>query len=327
MATLPKPNKPLKILTIDGGGLEVGSKLVILQKLLDAIARSNGVPDSKPRPCDVFDVIAGVGSGGWLALLLGRFQMDTLAAMIEWYNLICCIVPRSKAEKLRMLLLQHGYYHTERLVEQIDELTEVYQTDKHMFFTPPEGSRCKHVFVSALKTDSKDRQLKYNLFRTYDCPKGANVLEASQNPHEYKISHAFQATAAAKYFTPPWKEPTAERVMSKCLDIEFPSPHNITEIALNEMWGLYGKDVEISVVVNIGPGSIVRYVYPEHTPLYYRLVSASERSAPGTSRKYTSPLKASLDYTKEYVRTRSVQVAMEEVGQRIDLGTSELEMI
>lgn len=342
MATLPKPNKPLKILTIDGGTLEVGSKLIFLQRLLDASARNNGVPDSKPRPCDVFDVIAGIGSGGWLALLLGRFQMDTLAAMTEWYNLICCIVPRSKAEELRMLLLQHSYYHTERLVEQIDELTEVYQTDKHMFFTPPEGSRCKHVFVSALKTDSKDRQLKYNLFRTYDCPKGANVLEASQNPHEYKISHAFQATAAAKYFTPPWKEPTAKRGISKCLDIEFPSPHNITEIALNEMWGLYGKDVEIFIVVNIGVGEKLRRdkskiesdireklrnVYPEHTPPYYRLFSAPDRSAPGTSRKYTSPLKASLDYTKEYVRTRSVQIAMEEVGQRIDLGTSELEMI
>ena len=254
MAKLPKPAKPLKILTIDGGGLQGISTLLILHKLLNAIARNNGCPDSKPRPCDVFDVIAGIGPGGWLALLLGRFQMDVSAALAEWYNLIDCIAPRSKAEELRMRLMQHSYFDTDRLVEQIDQLTEFYETDKHMFFTPPNGTRCKYVFVSALKTDSKDTHLGYNLFRTYDCPEGSKVLDGPSDPRKYKISHAFGVTGAAKYFTPPWKETSAKNGKSKFLDIQFPSPHNITELALDEMWGIYGTDVEISVVVNIGPG-------------------------------------------------------------------------
>lgn len=253
MAQLPKPTKPLKILTIDGGGLQGISTLLILDKLLNAIAQNNGVSDRKPRPCDVFDVIAGIGPGGWLALLLGRFQMDVSAALAEWYNLIDCIAPRSKAEELRMRLVQHKYFDTDRLVEQIDQLTEFYETDKHMYFTPPNETCCKHVFVSALKTDSKDTHLGYNLFRTYDCPKGLNVLDGPPDPRKYKISHAFGVTGAAKYFTPPWKETSAKKKF-KFLDIQFPSPHNITELALNEMWGLYGTDVEISVVVNIGPG-------------------------------------------------------------------------
>ena len=255
MAKLPRPTKPLKILTIDGGGLQGISTLLILDKLLGAIARNNGVPDSKPRPCDVFDVISGIGPGGWLALLLGRFQMDVSAALAEWYNLIDCIAPQSKAEELRMRLIQHSYFDTDRLVEQIDQLTEFYETDKHMFFTPPSGTRCKHVFVSALKTDSKGAHLGYNLFRTYDCPKGAKVLDGPSDPRKYKISHAFGVTGAAKYFTPPWKETSAKKVKSKFLDVLFPSPHNITELALDEMWGLYGTDVEISVIVNIGPGT------------------------------------------------------------------------
>ena len=191
MANLPKPNKPLNILTIDGGRLEASSALTILSKLLDMIARYNGVSDSKPRPCDVFDVIAGVGSGGWLALFLGRFQMDVEAALTEWYDLIDYIEPRSKVEEFRMRALQHSHFDTDCLVEQIDERTEFYQMDKHMFFTPPEGTRCKHVFVSALKTDSKDSQLEYNLFRTYDCPKGSNVLEGPQNPHDCRILTLF----------------------------------------------------------------------------------------------------------------------------------------
>jgi hypothetical protein len=37
-------------------------------------------------------------------------------------------------------------------------------------------------------------------------------------------------------------------------DTKFPKPHNITELALDEMWGIYGTDVPLSVVVNIGPG-------------------------------------------------------------------------
>ena len=254
MPSLPKPSKPLKILTIDGGGLQGIASLLILDKLLTLIARNNGVDDRKPRACDVFDVIAGIGPGGWLALLLGRFQMDVSAALAEWYNLIDCITPTSKAEKLRMRLIRHSRFDPDRLVEQIDEITDFFETDKHMFFTPPSGSRCKHVFVSALKTDSKDSHLAYNLFRTYDCPKGSNVLDGPPDPHTLKISHAFAATGAARYFTPPWKETSAKKGISKYLDYQFPSPHNITELALNEMWGLYGKDVEISVVVNIGPG-------------------------------------------------------------------------
>ena len=254
MAKLPKPSEPLRILTIDGGGLQGISTLLILDKLLSAIARNNGVQDSKPRPCDVFDVIAGTGAGGWLALLLGRFQIDVSAALAEWYNLIDCIAPRSKAEELRMRLMQHCYFDTDRLVEQIDQLTEFYETDKHMFLTPPTVTRCKHVFVSALKTDSKGTHLGYDLFRTYDCPEDSKVLAGPSDPRKYKISHAFAATGAAKYFTPPWKEPSATKRILKSQDINSPSPHDITELALNEMWGLYGTDVEMSVVVNIGPG-------------------------------------------------------------------------
>ena len=41
---------------------------------------------------------------------------------------------------------------------------------------------------------------------------------------------------------------------TRFMDTKYPNPHNITELALKEMWGLYGKDVQISVVVNIGPG-------------------------------------------------------------------------
>ena len=253
MACLSKPQKPLKILTIDGGGLQGLASLLILDKLLNAIAKNNGVSDRKPRPCDVFDVIAGIGPGGWLALLLGRFQMDVMSAYAEWYNLMDCITPNSRAEEIYMRVKQHCVYNRERLIKQTEQLTEFYETGENMFFEPPEDVRCKHVFVSALKKDSKDGHLSYNLFRTYDLPEDARVIEGP-DPRKYKISHAFGVTGAAKYFSTPWKEPSANMESLRFLDTKFPCPHNITELALDEMWGLYGEDVDISILVNVGPG-------------------------------------------------------------------------
>ena len=255
MSPLPHPPKPLRILTIDGGGLQGISTLIILKELLYSIAHQEGPSARTPRPCDVFDVIAGIGTGGWLALLLGRFMVDVPAALAEWYNLIDCITPQSEREEFRMRLMhRNSYVNTKRLVERIDELAEFYETDENLYVTPPEDVRCKHVLVAAMKTDPRETESGYSLYRTYDCPEGSKLLDGPPDPQKYKISHAFAATGATKYFTPPWKESSLKGDTIKYQDIQFPSPHNITKLALDEVWGLYGTDVEISVVVNIGPG-------------------------------------------------------------------------
>ena len=41
---------------------------------------------------------------------------------------------------------------------------------------------------------------------------------------------------------------------TRFIDSKFLKPHTITELALVEMWAIYGTDVPLSVVVNIGPG-------------------------------------------------------------------------
>ena len=257
MSYLPKPTEPLRILTIDGGGLQGVSPLLILNRLLVSIADGSEDPIKKPRPCDVFDVIAGYGAGGWLALLLGRFRMDVVDALTEWHNLISHITPSSKAEQLRMRMMEHTYFDTERLVEHVDKLADLYKTGKHMFSAPTDDLRCKHVFVSAPKMDLKDKHHGHNgyyLFRTYECPANAIVLDGPPDPCKYKISHAFGVTGAAKYFTSPWEERFDNKIKTMFWDVQFPTLHNITGLALGEVWGLYGTDVEIAAIVNIGPG-------------------------------------------------------------------------
>lgn len=255
MTDISRPAKPLKILTIDGGGLQAISTLLILNKVLGTIAKENGVPeDKKPRPCDVFDTIAGIGAGGWLALLLGRFRMDVMSCLAEWYNLMECIVPASKIEELRLRLLRHCYFDTERLLEQVEEMTQFYDTGDRLFEPDAKGARTRHVFVAAMASDAGS----YNLFRSYEIPSSAKLptklLEGPESPSSFKISHAVGVTGAARYFSDPWKEQMASSAKIKFCDTKFPRPHNITELVLDEMWGIYGTDVPLSVVLSVGPG-------------------------------------------------------------------------
>lgn len=246
--------KPLKILTLDGGGLQAIATLLILDELLDAIATQNGTPDRKPRPCDIFDCIAGIGAGGWLAILLGRFRMDIPSCLSKWYKIIGRIRPKSRAEKLSMRLLHHSYFDTASLVEEVDHLTKTFCTGDCLFENDPAGARTRHVFVAALRSDAKG----YNLFRTYEVPGSAKLpqklREGPESPSTFKISSAFAVTGAARYFTPVWEEQMEVSGRTGFKDTKYPKPHNITELALDEMWAIYGYDVSISVIVNLGPG-------------------------------------------------------------------------
>src|SRR6186713_744605 len=139
---LPTPDRPLKILTIDGGGLQAISTLLILDQVLNTIKEQNKVAQ-KPQPCDVFDVITGIGAGGWLALLLGRFRMDTETCMKEWYTLMECIAPRSLSEGVLRRVLKHSYFHEGRLVKRIKILAEKYGLDDQLLDPRPPKTGCR----------------------------------------------------------------------------------------------------------------------------------------------------------------------------------------
>lgn len=241
----------MRILTIDGAGLQGVSTLLILNEVLTAMGKQNG--GRKPRPCDVFDTIAGIGAGGWLAILLGRFRMDITFCLQAWYKLTNHNAPQSKSKELYRRFLQHSYFDTDRLVKQVEKLTKTHGGE-YLFEPNPEQARTRHVIIAASKSNSKG----YNIFRSYEIPASTKIPEwlheGAANPSKFKISGAFGVTGASKYLTPEWKEEMKLSGDTRFRDTEFPKPHNITELALDEMWAIYGTDVPISVVVNIGPG-------------------------------------------------------------------------
>ena len=55
------PDKDLRLLALDGGGVRGLSALIILEQLMETID-----PETPPKPCDYFDMIGGTSTGGWV---------------------------------------------------------------------------------------------------------------------------------------------------------------------------------------------------------------------------------------------------------------------
>jgi patatin-like phospholipase/acyl hydrolase len=53
------PDRDLRLLALDGGGVRGLSALIILQLLMETVDS-----EKPPKPCDYFDMIGGTGTGG-----------------------------------------------------------------------------------------------------------------------------------------------------------------------------------------------------------------------------------------------------------------------
>ncbi|KAI6248292.1 hypothetical protein HI914_03364 [Erysiphe necator] len=71
---------PLRILSIDGGGVRGYSVLIIIQELMyRTYVEIHGKAPKRnqiPKPADHFDLIIGSGTGGLIAIMLGRLRLD-----------------------------------------------------------------------------------------------------------------------------------------------------------------------------------------------------------------------------------------------------------
>ncbi|KAI5287688.1 hypothetical protein KEM54_005821 [Ascosphaera aggregata] len=71
---------PLRILSLDGGGVRGFSMFILLQELMyRTYVEANGDAPTReqiPKPCEMFDLIVGTGTGGLIAIMLGRLRMD-----------------------------------------------------------------------------------------------------------------------------------------------------------------------------------------------------------------------------------------------------------
>lgn len=236
----------------DGGGLQALSTLSILSKLCDAIATSKGT-DQKPAPYELFDIIGGIGTGGWLALLLGRYRLDLTRCMTIYLELASD--PQINAG--RSFFGSKPYTLDQRhLIAKIDHILERYELGPLLLDEDVQNGegeveiRCKHAFaVGAIQVPNQSGP-KYEIFRSYRTTKKSGPFyHAGPDPGTCKVSSVCAATGATKYLLQPYVIGS-----TTYSDNGFPNPHNITDLAMDEAYHIYGEKPPLSVIVNIGPG-------------------------------------------------------------------------
>ncbi|KAL2885879.1 Vegetative incompatibility protein HET-E-1 [Ceratocystis lukuohia] len=96
--SVPVTSQPLKVLSLDGGGVRGLSSLLILEKIAEHIRDTEGYTEIQ-KPCEMFDLIGGTGTGGIIAIMLGRLKM-TLHQSIQAYKSLAETVLRPERTKL-----------------------------------------------------------------------------------------------------------------------------------------------------------------------------------------------------------------------------------
>ncbi|KAL5635601.1 hypothetical protein ACGC1H_004414 [Rhizoctonia solani] len=79
-------SRGMRLLSLDGGGIRGLSSLLILEEIMGRVKRDEGLPET-PRPCNYFDLIGGTGTGGLIAIMLGRLRMSVSDAIEAYVKL------------------------------------------------------------------------------------------------------------------------------------------------------------------------------------------------------------------------------------------------
>ncbi|KAF4996354.1 hypothetical protein FDECE_12498 [Fusarium decemcellulare] len=200
-STASANDRPLRVLSLDGGGVRGLASLLMLKKVMDT-----SCPGKKP--CEVFDMIAGTSTGGLIAIMLGRLEMSVDGCITTYNNLMGEVFPTSGGSwEWFTSALRTGYDFVfkggkwdaqglENAVKQLvsdklnqDPETVLLRDDKN-----PNPS-CK-VFVTAVASKGSNTNAPV-LFRSY-----TNHLQMPDFP-DIKLWQAARATSAAPYYFKP----------------------------------------------------------------------------------------------------------------------------
>lgn len=69
----PQQTSPLRLLSLDGGGVQSLLTIMILKHLMRGISQKRG---RIVEPWEAFDMIGGTSTGGLIAVMLGRLKMS-----------------------------------------------------------------------------------------------------------------------------------------------------------------------------------------------------------------------------------------------------------
>ncbi|KAK6524472.1 hypothetical protein TWF281_011380 [Arthrobotrys megalospora] len=182
--------RPLRVLSLDGGGVR---GLVTLH-LLKAVFDKAGITQ---KPCEVFDMIGGTSTGGRIAIMLGRLKMTLEECIAAYLSVMGKVFPKGAWYSKTVNLAWSGNYYDEKPLENaIKEIVgqKLGDPEAQLLDTNPE-STCK-IFVMAVRSDKGNNRGPVFL-RSYP-----NPVELPEFP-KIKVWEAARATSAAPaYFKP-----------------------------------------------------------------------------------------------------------------------------
>lgn len=196
LATGGEPNPVdrtgLCLLSLDGGGVRGLSTLYILKSvmtLLNHERQKKGLPSVKP--CEIFDLIGGTSTGGLIAIMLGRLEMD-VDECISAYSELMEAVFNERRRRLPVDLRGRvePQFDSNKLKEAIETVIRRKDVSTTDLFNDGQERGCKVFVCTAAKELYGITRL-----RSYDLPQKPN-LKAT-------ICEAALATSAATgFFTP-----------------------------------------------------------------------------------------------------------------------------
>ncbi|KAG8813503.1 hypothetical protein FRC17_001547 [Serendipita sp. 399] len=209
--------RPLRLLSLDGGGIRGFSELKILQVIMHRIQWDLNL-DQPPLPCDYFDLIGGTSTGGIIAILLGRLRLSVEKCLEMYASLSKEVfgyerwgwgfVQDKFDHKILERVIQKELGDIESLVKIANGETTAEESEVTMPFRDPpimtggsdvnmfdEHSNICRAFVCATPGSEAQRNSP-SLFRTY-------ASRESNAVRDCKVWEAIRATSAAPTFFGP----------------------------------------------------------------------------------------------------------------------------
>ncbi|KAJ7443683.1 hypothetical protein FB451DRAFT_92370 [Mycena latifolia] len=216
-------SKGVRVLSLDGGGAGALSELIILDRLMYQIGTQLGL-QVPPHPCDYFELIGGSGTGGILALMLGRRRMSIADAISAFEKL----KPQAK----------RGGGEAFRASKFEEVLKDIFNTEK---MHDPAPNYCK-TFVCAMNKMNMNAVIP-ELFRSYNT--------SDEPANDCMIWEAARATSATPGLFKPM-EIGSRRFKQQYIGGSL-GHNNPTTLVVTEAEHIYPSH-PIVLVVSIGSG-------------------------------------------------------------------------
>lgn len=184
--------RPVRLLSLDGGGIRGLSSILILKDLMRHVNQDRD-PNSQLQPWQVFDLIGGTSTGGIIAIMLGCLRM-TVNECEEAYIRLAKTIFKPKRWKYNAFSRGVDFfsaserYDSSKLESVVKEIIKARTGSEKTPLSNFAENGVGKVFVTTVQTD--DNELL--LLRSYETRQ-----ELDKHSKQFQLWEALRATSAA----------------------------------------------------------------------------------------------------------------------------------